>query len=246
MNGERPDLAYLLKDVINITYSNSVMAAEGEAAFESFLSTLNTKFLLVVEGAVSLRDNGMYNVIANYQNRPVTGKEMVQMAAEKAKYIIAVGTCASYGGVSAAAPNVSECVPVDEFLARSDIIKIPGCPGHSDWVAGVIANVILYGMPELDEKNRPVMFYGISIHDRCPRRSYFDKGIFAQNLGEEACLYHVGCKGPRTRTDCPVRQWNNQANWPIGNNASCIGCAHEGFPDDMEPFLSRPKEGTHT
>lgn len=77
----------------------------------------------------------------------------------------------------------------------------------------------------------------MTIHDMCPRRSYFEKGIFATKLGEETCMIKLGCKGPKTKTDCPTRQWNGHVNWPIGNNTPCIGCAHSDFPDGMEPFV---------
>ena len=86
--------------------------------------------------------------------------------------------------------------------------------------------------------NRPILFYGVTIHDRCPRRSFFDNGIFAKKLGEQTCMFKLGCRGPVTRTDCPTRKWNgNVKNWPIGNNTPCIGCANYAFPDGMEPFV---------
>lgn len=81
------------------------------------------------------------------------------------------------------------------------------------------------------------MFYGSTIHDNCPRRSYFDKGIYAKKLGDKECMFKLGCRGPVTRTDCPIRRWNDRLNWPIGDNTPCIGCAHSGFPDKMGPFI---------
>jgi hypothetical protein len=85
LNAEDPDVNYLFNEMVNLTYENSLMAAEGEAAFQQFMDTLNTEFILVVEGAVSIRDEGFYNVIARYQGRPVTAMEAVRMAGEKAK-----------------------------------------------------------------------------------------------------------------------------------------------------------------
>ncbi len=85
--------------------------------------------------------------------------------------------------------------------------------------------------------SRPIIFYGITIHDRCSRRSLFDRGIFATKLGADECMFKLGCRGPVTRTDCPVRQWNGYVNWPVKDNTPCIGCAGEKFPDGMEPFV---------
>jgi len=114
---------------------------------------------------------------------------------------------------------------------------VPGCPGHPDWITGTIASLIYFGKPELDADNRPKVFYGITIHDRCSRRSFFDNGIFAKALGDVECMFKLGCRGPVTKTDCPTRQWNGYVNWPIKDNTPCIGCAQERFPDGMEPFV---------
>lgn len=236
MNANNPDLYYFLKNIVNLKYNNSLMAAEGQEAYQQFLSTLNTEFILVVEGAVAIRSEGRYNIIARNNGLPVTAMEAVKLAGDKAKYIVAVGTCASYGGISAARPNPSGSISVEDYL-KKNIVKVPGCPGHPEWVIGTIAHLVYFGLPELDEQGRPVIFYGITIHDRCSRRSYFDKGIFADNLGAVECMFKLGCRGPITRTDCPIRKWNDHTNWPIGDNTPCIGCARQGFPDGMEPFV---------
>jgi hydrogenase small subunit len=236
LNATDPDVVYLLKEMINLTYNNSIMAEEGERAFEEFLRTLETEFILLVDGAVSLKDNGYYNIVAKYNGKEITALEAVKLAGEKAKYVLAVGTCASSGGISAARPNPSESVSLSKILDR-EVINLPGCPSNPAWVIGTIGHLIYKGRPELDSLNRPTLFYGVTIHDRCQRRSFFDKGIFAKTLGEESCMFKLGCRGPVTRTDCPVRQWNGHVNWPVGNNTPCIGCANFYFPDGMEPFV---------
>lgn len=237
LNGVNPGLKYVLTKLINLTYNNSLMGAEGEKAFEEFLKTLNTEFILLVDGAVSTEKNGMYNIIAKYKGKPITALDAVKMSGEKAKYILTVGTCSSYGGISAAKPNPSGCKSVQEVLNR-EVIRLPGCPCHPDWVVGTIANIISYGKPQVDSEGRPVMFYGATIHDFCPRRSFFDKGVFAKKLGDIECMFKLGCRGPVTKTDCPTRKWDGYVNWPIGNNTPCIGCAQRYFPDGMEPFVN--------
>lgn len=236
LNAKAPDMIYFLREMINLKYNNSIMAAEGEAAYEKLLSVLDTEFILIVDGAVSIKENGAYNIIANYKGKKITGMEAIKLAGEKAKYILAVGTCASHGGISAAAPNPSESISLDKFLGK-EVIKLPGCPCHPDWLIGTIAHILVNGRPQLDGIGRPIMFYGITIHDHCTRRSYFNRGIFAQKLGEITCMFKLGCRGPVTRTDCPTRKWNEYVNWPIGDNTPCIGCAQAYFPDGMEPFV---------
>ncbi|WP_242835966.1 hydrogenase small subunit [Clostridium sp. DL-VIII] len=236
LNSENPGLYDILTDIVNFTYNNTLMGLEGEFAFEKFLETLDTEFILLVDGAVSTKENGRYNILANYSGRNITALEAIQLAGGKAKYVVAVGTCASHGGISAAKPNPSESKSVQEVLNRQ-VIRLPGCPCHPDWVVGTIAHLVGYGMLELDDEGRPLIFYGVTIHDNCTRRGFFDKGIFAQKFGEEGCMFKLGCRGPVTKTDCPRRKWNGYVNWPIGDNTNCIGCAQSQFPDGMEPFV---------
>lgn len=236
INGENPGILSVLTKLISLKFNNTLMSSEGEKAFEQFLDTLKTEFILLVDGAISTKDNGFYNIIANYKGKPITALEAVKMAGEKAKYVIAVGTCASYGGISAARPNPSESKSVKEVLNR-EVIRIPGCPSHPDWVIGTLAHLVGFGIPELDEDGRPLLFYGVTIHDTCTRRGYFDKQLYAKKFGDEECMFKLGCRGPVTKTDCPRRKWNGYVNWPIGDNTTCIGCAQPHFPDGMEPFV---------
>lgn len=238
LNGQNPEFEYAFTSMVNIQYSNSLMVAEGEKAIEKLMNALEGEYILAVEGAVALKNNGLYNIIGNWKGKPLTGLEAVKMLGEKASHILAVGACATHGGVSAAKPNPSESVGINKVLSNKKIIMLPGCPVHPDWFLGTLAHILLYGEPETDNLNRPLMFYSTLIHDRCPRRMFFDRGIFAEKLSDKTCLFKLGCRGPVTRTDCPTRQWNGHVNWPIGANTPCIGCSQFGFPDAMAPFIS--------
>lgn len=237
LNGQSPDFQYLITQMTNFMYSNSLVAAEGSEAMDHLFRVIGSDFILAVEGAVSLKEDGIYNIIGRQKEHAVTGLEAVKKLGEKAAYVIAVGACAAHGGVSAARPNPTECVGVHEVLQRK-VIQLPGCPCHPDWFMGTLAYIMLYGDPPMDSRNRPLMFYSTTIHDRCPRRSYFERGIFASKLGEKTCMFKMGCRGPVTRIDCPIRQWNGHVNWPIEDDSPCIGCAQFGFPDAMEPFVN--------
>jgi hydrogenase small subunit len=237
LDGVDPDFKTLATKLVNIIYDNSLMAAEGEAPMEKLFAAAAGEYILAVEGAVSTKENGLYNVIGRYRGKPVTAKSAVEALGEKASYVIAVGTCAADGGISAAAPNPGECSNVQNLLTRK-VIQLPGCPCHPDWFMGTLADILLHGEPDLDQRNRPLLFYSTLIHDICPRRPYFNQKKFAVKLGEKECMFKLGCRGPVTRVDCPIIQWNNGVNWPIGDNSPCIGCAMFGFPDLMEPFIN--------
>ena len=237
LDANAPDVPYFITQMVNMTYNNSIMVAEGQRAFEKFLETLDTEFILVVEGAVTSRDNGLYNIVAEYNGKPISGAEAITLAAGKAKYVLAVGTCASYGGISAAKPNPSLSKSIPEFLT-TQVIRIPGCPANPHWVISTIAHLISYGLPELDSEGRPLFLYEATIHTHCSRRSFFDKKIFASKLGDKECMFKLGCRGPMTRADCALRKWNDRVNWPVEDNTPCIGCVNKGFPDEMEPFIN--------
>lgn len=236
LNANDPDITYFLNEMVNITYNNSIMAEEGRGAVERFLETLDTEFILVVEGAVTTKDNGIYNIIAEYNGKLLSGAEAISLAAGKAKYVIAVGTCASYGGPTAAKPNPSSSTSVPDFLG-TEVIRVPGCPANPHWVISTIAHLILYGLPELDTEKRPVFLYGDTIHTYCSRRSFFDQNIFATKLGDKGCYFQLGCRGPMTKSDCPLRKWNDRVNWPVEDNTPCIGCTEKEFPGETEPFI---------
>lgn len=237
LNGSNPDFVYLISQMTNFIYNNSLSVNEGQEAMEQLFRVLESDYILAVEGAVATKENGMYNVIGQFNDRWLTALEAVKTLGEKATHVIAVGACATHGGVTAARPNPANCVSVQSVLSRK-VIQLPGCPCHPDWFMGTLAHILLFGEPQLDSWNRPLMFYSTLIHDRCPRRSYFNQGIFAEKLGDKTCMFRLGCRGPVTRTDCPIRQWNQYVNWPIRDDTPCIGCAQFGFPDLMEPFVT--------
>jgi hydrogenase small subunit len=106
------------------------------------------------------------------------------------------------------------------------------------WLTGTLYHLLLFGLPEIDRYQRPTLFYGQTIHSICQRRSYFDQGSFAAELGDPECMYSLGCMGPVTGADCPYRLWNNHLNWPVKASTPCIGCTKSGFPDKSTPFYT--------
>lgn len=251
MNTTYPYLNQVLTDMIDLLYSNTFMAAQGTDALDLLAESLqiyNTRFTLVVEGAVPTKDNGIYNVIAQTKEGNITALDAVKRLGASAKYVVAIGTCASFGGASAAAPNITGAVAVSEVLKR-EVIKVSGCPVNPDWFVGTLAHLLMYGRPELDELGRPKLFYGATVHQHCQRRSYFDKKDFAKKLGDKECMFSQGCMGPRTPADCPYRQWINHVSWPVKVNTPCIGCTTKDFPDGSAPFftsLTKKSPNTHT
>lgn len=236
-----PDFMQLLTEMIELRYHWTFSTAQGDQALQALLDTAQKdagKFWLVIEGAVMTADNGQFNHIFLRNGEMVTGLAALQEFAPKAQQIIAVGDCACYGGPSATHPNPGGAKGVWDVITDKLVVNIPGCPAHPDWMSGTFSHLLLYGLPELDSYNRPKMFFGRTIHELCQRRQQFEDGIFAAFPGEPGCLYKVGCKGPVTHADCPLRQWNHYVNWPVRAGTPCIGCASPHFPDGMMPYYN--------
>ncbi len=237
MNAQYPDISFLLTNMVEFVYNNTLSVKDGEQAMQQLFDVLDDEFILVIEGAVSTKDNGMYTIIGMHDGQMLTAYDAVRIFGERAAYVIAVGMCACDGGFSGASPNPSESLSVQRVVSKK-VIKLPGCPCNPRWFLTTLSYILLFGMPELDALDRPTIVYGPLIHDRCERRSFFDSGIFATRLGEPTCMFRLGCRGPITRTDCPIGRWNERINWPVQDSTPCIGCAQFGFPDLMEPFIS--------
>ncbi len=242
LNAVKPGLGQILCSLLDVRYWNALMPDQGDIAIQRLFKTVEAgDFILAVEGAIATGGNGRYTIPFKQQNYLFTSEELLRWMAPKAKYIITVGTCASFGGPSAARPNPSNSKGVWEIITEP-VINVSGCPINPDWLIGTIFHLLLFGFPDVDRYNRPTLFYGQTIHSICQRRSYFDQNTFAQNLGDKECMITLGCMGPVTGADCPYRLWNDHLNWPVKAGTPCIGCTKSGFPDKSTPFYTPLRE----
>jgi len=258
LNSVSPSVKNVLVDEVipgkhvNLRYHATVMAGAGDlamAAMEEAWKLGKGGYLLVVEGALSTRGDGLYGSLGEEDGNAVPLTERVEVLGNDALAVIALGTCASFGGIAAATPNPSQSVSVsDLFQTRgvsTPLINLPGCPPHPDWFLGTVASILITGLPrpeDLDEFQCPKVFYGELVHENCPRRAYYDEHKFAKNLSDRGCLYELGCKGPLTHADCPIRLWNHGINWCMGGGGPCLGCTSPGFPDQMSPMYEKTPE----
>lgn len=255
LNSASPTIKNILIDQIvpgvhiNLRFHQTIMAGAGEQAIKVLEDTAKEKkggYVLAVDGAIPTANGAAYGAMGERGGKPVSLEDRFVELARDALAILAIGTCAAFGGIPAAAPNPTGCKPLSKVLEAKGIAKplvnIPGCPPHPDWIVGTVASILLSGLPkaeDLDDNLRPLAFYGKLIHENCPRRAYFDEGKFAKKPGDEGCLYELGCKGPITYSDCPTRRWNNGTNWVIGAGAPCNGCTQPEFPDLVAPFYEK-------
>jgi len=234
---------------LNVRFHPTLMAGAGHPAvlqLERTRQEAKGGYVLVVEGSIPIAAGGAYAMIGEEQGEEISMHSWVKSLGRDALAVLAVGTCAAFGGIPAGSPNPTGSVSVQDVFSTEGIdtplINIPGCPPHPDWFVGTVASILLQGLPtegDLDEYLRPKAFYGQLIHENCPRRAYFDEGKFAKKLSDPYCLYELGCKGPVTHADCPTRLWNNGVNWCVGSGAPCIGCVEPTFPDVVAPLYEK-------
>jgi len=239
-----PTVESLILNAISLDYHHTLQAAAGsaaEAAREQAMQQFFGQYLLIVDGSVSTRDNGVYSTIAG-----VTNLQMLEQAAKGAAAIIAVGTCAAFGGLPHARPNPTGAVAVRDIITNKPVINVSGCPPIPVVITGVLAHYLTFGsLPELDAHNRPLSFYGDSIHDRCYRRPFYDQGKFAKTFDDEGarngwCLYELGCKGPTTHNACATSKWNDGTSFPIQSGHPCLGCSEPDFWDAGSFYSALP------
>ncbi len=228
LNSEEPGPAQILTGYISLLFHSTLSASTGDVSMKVINRSIDEGgYLLVVEGSIP----------AGMPEACIVGKEhltkQVLRASRNAKAVIAIGTCASFGGIPAAENNPTGAVGLPDFLksngVSTPVITLPGCPAHPDWLVGTLVHVLKFGIPSLDDKGRPKMFFSRLIHDQCPRFADYERENFAGTFSDEGCLFNLGCLGPVTHADCTLRHWNSGTNCCINAGAPCIGCASENF-----------------
>jgi hydrogenase small subunit len=247
LRAAHPTVADLILDSISLNYHETLMAAAGSQAESALQQTIRDnkgKYIALVEGSIPTGFDGAYCTIG--------GRTAIDIAREvcgNAAATVAVGTCAAYGGIPAAAPNPTGALSVaDAVPGLKTLINMSACPANAENITALIVYYMtLKQWPPLDQFRRPLFAYGTTIHDNCERRAHFDNGNYVEQWGDEGhrlgyCLYKVGCKGPVTSQNCPVARWNDGTNWPVGCGHPCVGCAEPNFWDTMTPFYEHLPE----
>jgi hydrogenase small subunit len=233
---EDPTPASLILDKLSIRYHETIMAASGHMAEKAREDTIKEGgYVLVVEGSIPSADD-RFCMVGGHPFR-----EIVKETAEKAVAIIGVGACAAFGGIPRGTP--SKGIPLSKVLPGKTIINLPTCPVHMDHLIGtVVYFLVTHKAPPLDKLGRPLMYFGMLVHDNCRRRGHFDEDEFLTDWNDpkqrDWCLLEKGCKGPETYSDCPIRRWNSGINFCIDAGAPCQGCSEPGFYEEHSPLYA--------
>lgn len=233
----------------------TLMASAGDAAMSTLDSTPD---VLVVEGSIPVEVPRAATLGRDQHGNPKPIVDWVLELGEAADVVVAVGSCAAYGGLPAAGRHDSGDVGADPTGARglqfdgrdpggvfgpafeSDrglpVVNVPGCPSHPEHFLLTLATLLNGHDPDLDEFNRPLPVFGPLVHDDCALREEYENGNFADNPGEEGCLYEAGCAGVYSYCDDSKRLRNGGTTICRDVGAPCIGCVEPAFWDRFTPF----------
>ncbi len=184
--------------------------------------------------------------------RTVSTDEWIARLAPNAAASIAIGTCATWGGIPSAEGNPTGAMSLMDFLGKDyrsafgvPVVNIPGCAPIGDNFTETVAAVLYflqgYGpLPEFDELGRPAWLFGETVHRHCVRGAYYEEGTFAEEFGDPECLVEIGCWGPVVNCNITSRGAIHHMGGCMNAGGACIGCTMPGFPDKFTPFYRKP------
>ncbi len=230
---------------------------------QALQGTLDAPYAIVLEGSIS--DEASALATGGYWSgqgempwgpdgamRTVSTDEWIARMAPGAAVTLAIGTCATWGGVPAAEGNPTGAMGLMDFLGKDyksalglPVINIPGCAPVGDNFTETVAGLLYYlqgfgPLPEIDELGRPAWLFGETVHRHCVRGAYYEEGSFAGDFGGRECLVEIGCWGPVVNCNIASRGAINHYGGCMNTGGACIGCTMPGFPDKFTPFYRRP------
>jgi hydrogenase small subunit len=226
---------------------NFHLAAEGKLA----------PFILVVEGSIpneKIKPEGYWAAMGTdaATGQPITTCEWIDRLAPHALAVVAIGTCATYGGIPAMSGNPTGAMGLPDYLgwkwqskAGIPVVCVPGCPVQPDNFMETVLYLLyqaagLAPMIPLDAALRPEWLFGQTVHEGCDRGGYYEQGDFAAEYGSKKCIVKLGCWGPVVLCNVPKRGWMAGIGGCPNVGGICIGCTMPGFPDKFMPFMEEP------
>jgi hydrogenase small subunit len=258
-----PSLEDLIQGIIpgmpNLVIHNQVIAFEvGDEFIQAWWDAEAGKldpFVLIIEGSLGNEQTSGEGFWTGFGVNPATGQpittnEWIDRLAPKCAAVVAIGTCATYGGIPAMKNNPTGAMGVPDYLgwnwkskAGLPVVCIPGCPAQPDNMTEVLLYLalVLAGMapvPELDDQLRPKWLFGRTVHEGCNRAAFYEHGDFATEYGSDhRCMVKLGCKGPVVKCNVPIRGWQSGIGGCPNVGGICMGCTMPGFPDKYMPFM---------
>jgi len=255
----------LIPGLPKVHLHNKVLAVETGDDFvapfrQAARGELGAPFVLVIEGSIpneKINGDGYWTSFGNDERgEPIPLNDWIDRLAPRAWAVVAIGTCATYGGIHAMAGNPTGCMGLADYLGwefRSagglPIVNVPGCPVQPDNFMETLTWLLQQAagrapMIPLDEQLRPTWLFGKTVHEGCDRAGYYEQADFAQDYNSPKCQVRIGCWGPVVNCNVPKRGWMNGIGGCPNVGGICIGCTMPGFPDKFMPFMDEPPGGS--
>lgn len=220
-----------------VTLVHPGLAMEAGDAYRALLESAASgdlgPYLVVLEGSVmdeALAGEGSFSRLGTAEGEPLTTSDWVDRLAPGSEAVIAIGSCATWGGIPAAAGNATGAMGLEERLGRDfrsaadlPIVNVPGCAPSGEAFLETLMYVLLHlagQVPlELDEERRPRWLYNESAHPVPPRADYSPA-----NARDTADRPSVGCPVPR-------EGWMGGMGGCAEVGGCCIGCTGRDFTD---------------
>jgi hydrogenase small subunit len=228
-----------------------------EPFFKAANDQLGAPFIFVVEGSIpneKINGDGYWTSMGNdpATGEPLTLNWWIDRLAPKAWAVVAIGTCATYGGIHAMAGNPTGCMGLGDYLGKEflsagglPVVNVPGCPVQPENFMETLAWVLAQAAGNapiipLDSLGRPQWLFGKTVHEGCSRAAYYEQGDFARDYNSPKCQVKVGCWGPVVNCNVTKRGWQHGIGGCPNVGGICIGCTMPGFPDKFMPFMDQP------
>ncbi|MDY7573911.1 HupU protein [Actimicrobium sp. CCI2.3] len=244
---------------INLLWHPSLSLESGAEALRILQSCIDGTIplhALCVEGSLlrGPHGTGRFHMLAG------TGKPMIEWVralAAVSLHTVAVGTCAAYGGITAAGGNPTDACGLQydgdqiggllgaAYRSRSGlpVINVAGCPTHPNWVLETLMALAadLFAEGQIDALGRPRFYADHLVHHGCTRNEFYEFKASAEKPSDLGCMMeHMGCKGTQVHADCNTRPWNGEGSCTRGGYA-CIACTEPGFEEPGHAFQVTPK-----
>ena len=223
-------------------------------AFDRAADGLLDPFILVLEGSVpneEINGDGHWAGMGTDSStgQPILTNTWIDRLAPRAAAVMALGTCAAYGGIPAMRNNPTGAMGLRDYLGWNwvsqhgiPIINLPGCPVQPDSITSTLLHIVLQlahmgPALDLDEQGRPTAIFGRTVHEGCNRAGLAELGQFSEHHGDGRCLVKLGCSGPVVKCNVPVRGWTNGIGGCPNVGGICMACTMPGFPDKYMPFM---------
>src|SRR5215510_14216018 len=214
-------------------------------------------FVLVVEGSIpneDIKESGYWAAVGTdpKTGQPILTCDWIDRLAPKAWAVVAIGTCATYGGIHAMEGNPTGAMGLADYLgwdwksaAGIPIVCVPGCPVQPDNFMETLLYLLYQAtgsapMIPLDEALRPTWLFGQTVHEGCDRGGYYEQAEFTEEYGSRQCIVKLGCWGPVVQCNVGKRGWITGMGGCPNVGGICIGCTMPGFPDKFMPFMNQP------